>query len=930
MLSSFRSTGTSERALRILWVGRVEDESSLGTELRNHGHLVQIAEDYGSALIALGRRGFYDVAILANRVARSMRGRGGSNAVRTLRQARPGMLVFIESDDADAHELALRLGADATGDPQAPASSFATAVSNLEDRRLTRLSGPSTSAERRALFVSADPEVETLCRASLEELCDIAVAKDWQSGLITQRELLPQVIVVDQRTEGISVVDFVAAASGFDPFVTTVVLAPLGDLDDAVTAMEQGALDYLLWPTKPDIIVEVVEQAWTQWLIQDGSTRAHRRGPISVLLVENDDADASMIEEQLAVHPTWAVVRVSTLAGALAQVEEGHFDVIVSNLFLPDSQGINTFAALRQRAPDIPKIVLTGHLEDRMAFVAVNSGAQDFIHKGEIAHGLLAPRLEFALARHRHQSNLERFSKQLQRQHATLRDVLSTNADSIVVVDNLGVIRFVNQAATTLLGRDAVHLVGSSFGYPVEPASRQRIHIVHPDRRVVKAEVRARPIEWEGHAAHVVSMRELDPLVNSPSPPLSPDNRMGLLVHDDPLTGLPNRRGLRSTLFAEARRCHRAGIKICAMLVTWENLTAVSRDWSDAESDDAVRAVADVLCRVLRDGDALARIGPDQFLGVLPEARLSEAEVVATRIHEELAASPLIVNGSPVVPEISIGIAPVLPSVSSVQDLVDMAAQRVPQRKKTNELTSAPTQQQALATLAALQLDPNAFTTVAQPIVELDGQTVVALELLSRGPLGPFHRPNRFLGLASEHRMMDQIDHRCLAACVDAAQRIDPSIHIHLNLRPTTALHLSALELAATLRPLEGRCSLEISDREIIGDPGELAAVLDTVRARGFSLVLEDAGFGRRDLESMILLRPDTVKLGKAHVIGIADDPGRLRTMRRLLAVVDRLDCRVIAAGIETPRDLEQVRNLGVRFGQGFLLGRPKPIPGPA
>ena len=74
-----------------------------------------------------------------------------------------------------------------------------------------------------------------------------------------------------------------------------------------------------------------------------------------------------------------------------------------------------------------------------------------------------------------------------------------------------------------------------------------------------------------------------------------------------------------------------------------------------------------------------------------------------------------------------------------------------------------------------------------------------------------------------------------------------------------------------------------------------------------------------------MLLEPHIIKIDKKCVHGIAEDPARARSLKRLLNVAEVLGTEVIAEGIELPEDLELLKALGVVYGQGFLLGRPAP-----
>jgi serine phosphatase RsbU (regulator of sigma subunit) len=119
----------------------------------------------------------------------------------------------------------------------------------------------------------------------------------------------------------------------------------------------------------------------------------------SVLLVEDDDGDALIVDDLLFdALPNVRITRSRTFAEALAELDSGA-DCVLLDLQLPDAQGLETVVRLRERAPDVPLIVLTG-LDDAAAGVAaVDAGAQDYLVKGSVDGAQLARAIRYAIVR---------------------------------------------------------------------------------------------------------------------------------------------------------------------------------------------------------------------------------------------------------------------------------------------------------------------------------------------------------------------------------------------------------------------------------------------------------------------------------------------------------------------------------------------------
>lgn len=121
-----------------------------------------------------------------------------------------------------------------------------------------------------------------------------------------------------------------------------------------------------------------------------------------ILLIEDNPGDARLTQESLATQKVdkFTMVHVASLAAACLRLRGEHFDAVLLDLSLPDSHGPATLTSLRQQAPSIPIVVLTGLADETMAIQAVKEGAQDYLVKGETDGNTLARRLRFAIERH--------------------------------------------------------------------------------------------------------------------------------------------------------------------------------------------------------------------------------------------------------------------------------------------------------------------------------------------------------------------------------------------------------------------------------------------------------------------------------------------------------------------------------------------------
>ena len=222
-------------------------------------------------------------------------------------------------------------------------------------------------------------------------------------------------------------------------------------------------------------------------------------------------------------------------------------------------------------------------------------------------------------------------------------------------------------------------------------------------------------------------------------------------------------------------------------------------------------------------------------------------------------------------------------------------------------------------------LAPGGLRPVFQPIVALGSGRPVAYEALTR--FTDDTPPDRLIAEAHSVDLGAELEVACLVAALEASAALPPDCSLNLNASPDVILH--STELAALVKHQSRRIVLEVTEHVEIDD---YAAVRRAVAGFGptVSLAVDDAGAGFASLRHIIELAPQFLKLDVSLVRHVDRDLARQAMIAGLSQFAARADCEVIAEGIEDPAELEMLRELGVPFGQGFLLGRPEPFPATA
>ena len=215
-----------------------------------------------------------------------------------------------------------------------------------------------------------------------------------------------------------------------------------------------------------------------------------------VLLLE-DDPEYVLLMKIFLGEPgeagRYRVVEAPTLEDGVRLIVAGGIEVVLLDLMLPDSRGLDTLDRVLGVAPQLPVIVLTGLYDEALALDAVGRGAQDYLVKATFDGRLLKRTLAYAVERARLRSDLE--------------NILANAADGMVVVDAANVVRYANPAAEAFFGRKAPEMVGRAFGFPVAPSKTSELRI--GDRI---AEMRVSKLQWRRYDASLASIRDFTAL----------------------------------------------------------------------------------------------------------------------------------------------------------------------------------------------------------------------------------------------------------------------------------------------------------------------------------------------------------------------------------------------------------------------------------
>jgi EAL domain-containing protein (putative c-di-GMP-specific phosphodiesterase class I)/DICT domain-containing protein len=231
-------------------------------------------------------------------------------------------------------------------------------------------------------------------------------------------------------------------------------------------------------------------------------------------------------------------------------------------------------------------------------------------------------------------------------------------------------------------------------------------------------------------------------------------------------------------------------------------------------------------------------------------------------------------------------------------------------------------------------IDRRAVTSVFQPLVEMGSGRVLGYEALSRGPAGTrWESPGVLFAEARAAGRDAELDWVCRAAAYRAALEagIGGGVALFVNMEPEAWRTPCPPDLRAVVDQAQDRLHVitEMTERAIAEDPAALLSATASCRAAGWGVALDDVGANPASLALMPFVRPDVVKLDM-QLLRAPDDPYTARVVAAVSAYAESAGAVVLAEGIETPKHLATARVMGATVGQGWLFGRPDPLPVPS
>jgi diguanylate cyclase (GGDEF)-like protein len=409
----------------------------------------------------------------------------------------------------------------------------------------------------------------------------------------------------------------------------------------------------------------------------------------------------------------------------------------------------------------------------------------------------------------------------------------------------------------------------------------------------------------------------------------------------DALTGLLNRAALLEKLAERLGRVQQDGNTLIIYMLDLDGFKYVNDTLGHAAGDILLVEVSKRVERLASDGDIVARLGGDEFAIVqaVGEDRRERAIRLAVNLLDIMSA-PFVVESQEVSIGVSIGISFAPIDGSTAPELLhnaDLALYRVKAEGrngfeffKDDMKTRAVSRTQLVNELRAA-LTRDEFELHYQPMVDARTLRLCGMEALLRWrhPKDGLLYPDYFIAVAEETGLMQPLGRWVLqTACADALSWPE-HIKVAVNLSATQFRGATLFEIILSTLVQTGlsphRLELEITESVLLEAKDENLFLFRQLRNIGISIALDDFGAGYASLASFVSFPFDRVKIDRSFTRDLLDNSANRAVVASVMTLARGLNVKVTAEGVETPEQLEYLRNDGVDQLQGYLLGKPRP-----
>ncbi|WP_293883399.1 EAL domain-containing protein [Sphingomonas sp.] len=419
--------------------------------------------------------------------------------------------------------------------------------------------------------------------------------------------------------------------------------------------------------------------------------------------------------------------------------------------------------------------------------------------------------------------------------------------------------------------------------------------------------------------------------------------RATTLALRDPLTGFYNRRALAeqgAELLAKTLRRQKS---LAMLMLDLDHFKNVNDVHGHAIGDALLKCVAAEVAKLMPPSAIAARLGGDEFAcmfaydGGNPEIVEHVAQAIVSRL-----ALPFDADGAHVHISVSLGISfsdsgcETIDAMTRRADIAMYAAKHQGRNRYAWFDVSMEREMQARNDAEMglrIGIPKGEFVPYFEQQIDLTTGRLHGFEMLARWdhPTKGLILPDQFICVAEDTGMIADLSMSVMRQALVEARNWDPSISISVNISPTQLKDPWLAQKLVKLLTETGfpptRLEVEITETSLFENLALAQSIVGSLKNQGIKLALDDFGTGYSSLAHLRALPFDRIKIDKSFITSIIDNPESAAIVNAITRLGDSLGLPVTAEGIEDAAIEERLRQLGCHKGQGWLYGRPLPIP---
>jgi diguanylate cyclase (GGDEF)-like protein len=415
------------------------------------------------------------------------------------------------------------------------------------------------------------------------------------------------------------------------------------------------------------------------------------------------------------------------------------------------------------------------------------------------------------------------------------------------------------------------------------------------------------------------------------------EDRLRHIAMHDSLSGLPNRMLFADRLELQLEEVKRGGSPAALLSIDLDHFKDVNDTLGHHVGDGLIGAVAERLCRIVRNEDLVARLGGDEFAVLTTSPTDQESlEHIASRVIATLSA-PYVVAGHTLVIGASVGIVVIDRHAKHAADLMrfaDMALYRAKNEGRNRAcvydaaMNADLTERKQMERDLRIAIERDGLALAYQPLVSPDGERVIGVEGLCRWPhpVRGLVPPAQFIPIAEQSELIISLGEWVLRrACIDG--KAWPGIIVAVNVSPLQFRRPDFVEVVERILTETGfdppQLELELTETTLLGNVEAADVAMRRLKRLGVKLALDDFGTGYSSLLYLRKLPFDKLKIDRSFIDSIETAPEAAAIVHAIVGIGRGLGMKVTAEGVENAEQQLFLRAAGVHIMQGFRFGRP-------